>query len=72
MCVKESFSLENVLFVFGAVCTSHSYVFDPSQLRDHPTVRMVSNPISEMQNQYRGQLAAREPLGEHYSKIQVR
>ncbi|ROI15133.1 hypothetical protein DPX16_16979 [Anabarilius grahami] len=41
------------------------------RLRDHPTVRVVSNPISEMQDQYRGQLAACEPLGEHYSKIQA-
>lgn len=50
----------------------HMCLFDPPQLRDHPTVRVISNPISEMQHQYRGQLAASEPLGEHYSKIQVR
>ncbi|XP_067272259.1 uncharacterized protein zgc:193811 [Pseudorasbora parva] len=41
------------------------------RLRDHPTVRVVSNPISEMQDQYRGQLAACEPLGEHFSKMQA-
>lgn len=72
VCLKYSFYLKNLLFVFGTVYRLWSFMFDPPQLRDHPTVRVVSDPISEMQDQYRGQLAACAPLGEHYSKIQVR
>ncbi|XP_016124668.1 uncharacterized protein [Sinocyclocheilus grahami] len=41
------------------------------RLRDRPTVRVVSNPISEMQDRYRGQLAAREPPAEHFSMMQA-
>ncbi|XP_056309638.1 uncharacterized protein zgc:193811 [Danio aesculapii] len=40
-------------------------------LRDRPTVRVVSNHISEMQDRYRGQTAAYEPQAEHYSKMQA-
>uniref|UniRef100_A0A671QRU0 Zgc:193811 n=1 Tax=Sinocyclocheilus anshuiensis TaxID=1608454 RepID=A0A671QRU0_9TELE len=39
-------------------------------LSELPTVRVVSNPISEMQDRYRGQLAAREPPAEHFSMMQ--
>ncbi|XP_016348400.1 stabilizer of axonemal microtubules 3 [Sinocyclocheilus anshuiensis] len=41
------------------------------RLRDRPTVRVVSNPISEMQDRYRGQSAAREPPSEHFSMMQA-
>ncbi|XP_043091566.1 uncharacterized protein zgc:193811 isoform X2 [Puntigrus tetrazona] len=41
------------------------------RLRDRPTVRVVSNPISEMQDRYRGQSAAHEPLAAHFSMMQA-
>lgn len=50
----------------------HMSVFDPPQLRDRPTVGVVSNPISEMQDRYRGQSAAREPPAEHFSMMKGR
>uniref|UniRef100_A0A8C1C5V3 Zgc:193811 n=1 Tax=Cyprinus carpio carpio TaxID=630221 RepID=A0A8C1C5V3_CYPCA len=39
--------------------------------RDWPTVRVASNLIGEMQDHYRGQLAAREPPAEHFSMMQA-
>ncbi|XP_065130097.2 stabilizer of axonemal microtubules 3 [Paramisgurnus dabryanus] len=41
------------------------------RLRDHVTVRVVSKPISEMQDSYRGQPAPCESLNGHYSMIQA-
>ncbi len=71
VCVKWSFSLE-ILVGFVFLYVIRMCLFDPLQLRDRPTVRVVSNPISEMQDRYRGQSAAREPPAEHFSMMQVR
>ncbi|XP_016395399.1 uncharacterized protein LOC107729427 [Sinocyclocheilus rhinocerous] len=51
--------------------TTHFLSELAQRLRDRPTVRVVSNPISEMQDRYRGQLAAREPPAEHFSMMQA-
>lgn len=47
-------------------------VFVALQLRDCVAVRVVSKPVSEMQDSYTGQSAALEPLAEHYKMMQVR
>uniref|UniRef100_A0A673WIF3 Zgc:193811 n=1 Tax=Salmo trutta TaxID=8032 RepID=A0A673WIF3_SALTR len=41
----------------------------PPQLRDCGTVRLLSQPISEMQDSYRGQSAPQGPLLDHYCTL---
>lgn len=47
-------------------------VFVALQLRDRVAVRVVSKPVSEMQDSYRGQSAAHGSLAEHYNTMEVR
>ncbi|XP_066499118.1 uncharacterized protein zgc:193811 isoform X2 [Hoplias malabaricus] len=39
------------------------------KLRDHRSIRVVSAPVSEMRDRYRGQSAPHQPLVEHYRTL---